>query len=114
GEDLVQPPEEVIGPIETLILGASAAVVIGFPWIVGGDAGHLVEFGGVGNGIAIDRAAGGGDDIDLVLQDKVVGDLRGATLVGLAVLGDDLDLVGLAADFQPLLKIFANVREHPV
>jgi hypothetical protein len=39
---------------------------------------------------------------------------RCAAFVGLAVLGDDLHGIGLAADLQPLLKIFPNVRQHPI
>ena len=103
----------MIGPGEAL-LRRIAAVVIGFPGIVGGDAGHLVELGDVGGRVAVDRAARGADDIDFVLEDKLARDLGRAAFVGLAVLGDDLDLVGLAADLQAGREYLANAGERPI
>ena len=112
GENLLEAPEEVVGPGEAFFRRI-AAVIVGFPRIVGGDAGHLVQFGDVGDRVAVDRPARRGDDVDLVLEDQLVGDLGRAAFVGLAVLGDDLDLVRLAADLDAGSKA-CGCRQGPI
>jgi hypothetical protein len=112
-EHLIEAPKEMIGPGEAF-LRRIAAVIVGFPRIVGRDARHLIELGDVGGRIAVDRAARGGDDVHLVFQNKLAGDFRGASLVGLAVLGDDLDLVGLSADLQSGRQYLADAGERPI
>src|SRR5271167_5090744 len=92
----------MVGPGEALLGVAVAAEEIGLPRAIGGDAGDLVDLGLVG-----DRVGGVGrrrrqDQVDLVAQDQFRRDLGGAVAGGLAVLGDDLDRVGLAAADEAL------------
>ena len=103
----------MIGVSETF-LGRIAAVIVRFPGIVRGDARHFVELSDVGGWVAVDRSRRRGNDIDLVLEDEFVREFRGPALVGLAVLGDELDLVGLATDLKAGLQRFTNAVERPI
>src|SRR5262249_28389226 len=90
------------GPGEALGRVALAPEEIRLPRTVGGDAGNLVDLGLVG-----DRIGGVGrrrreDEIDLVAEDELGGDLGGAAAARLAVLADDLDLVGAPAALPTL------------
>jgi len=75
---------------------------------------YLVELGHVGGWITVDRAGRRCDDVDLVLEDEFVRELCGAALVGLAILRDELDLVGFTTDLKTGLERFANAIKRPV
>src|ERR1700730_11711452 len=86
--------------------------------------GTLVDLGLIG-----DRIGGVGrrrceDEIDLVAEDELGGDLGGAAAARLAILADNLDLVGAAAALPTLGQdgadlwedeagVFAEGRERP-
>ena len=114
GDHVFQAPEEMIGPGEALLRVALAAEEIRLPRAVGGDAGHLVDLGLVGDRIGGVGRGRGDDQVDLVAEDQFGGDLGSAAGVRLAVLGDDLDLVGLAAVDEPLAQDAAHLLEDEV
>src|SRR5271156_6124740 len=92
----------MIGPGEALFRIAVPAEEIRLPRTIGSDARYFVDFGLIG-----DRVGGVGralreQKIDLVVQDQFGRDLGGAGAARLTVLGDDLNLIGLAADRQAL------------
>ena len=60
---------------------------------------HCVETGLVVSGVEATSIS-----VDLVVDDQLLGDLGRAVRVGLAVLDDDLDGVGLAAELQAALQ----------
>src|SRR5262249_9572360 len=78
------------------------------------NAWHFVELGDIGRGIAVDRSARGGDDVDFVFEDEFAGDFGRAAFVGLAVLGDHLDLVGLAAHLPTGRQDLTTAVERPI
>jgi hypothetical protein len=86
----------------------------GLPGGDAGDAGDAVGLALVGHRVG--RLRGGGDQhqVDLVGVDQVAGDRGGPVGVGLAVLGDDLDRVALAADGQAALQGLAHPAEDEV
>ena len=90
--------EEMIGPVEALLRIAAAAEEIGLQRRVVGQAGHAGEFRLVGDRIDSFRRGAGGDDVDLFLQDQVLGDFRGAVRIGLAVAQHDFQRMRRAAD----------------
>ena len=51
-------------------------------------------------------------EIDLVLNDQVLGDFGGAVRIGLAVTYDDFDGMGLAADFEAVLQSAVDTAEY--
>src|SRR6185369_5241202 len=53
------------------------------------------------------------DEIALLAKDELAADYAGAVRVGLVVLDDDLDRVGLAADLEPVLHGRADALDHP-
>ena len=101
----------MIGPGEALLRIAVAAEEVGLPRAIGGDARHLVDFGLVGDRIGGVGRIGGDDEIDLVAQDQLGGDFRGARAARLAVLADDLHRIGLAAALQPGLQDVVHLIE---
>jgi len=104
----------VVGPLERLVGVALAAEEPGLPGGDAGDAGDAVGLALVGHRVG--RLRGGGDQhqVDLVGVDQVAGDRGGPVGVGLAVLGDDLDRVALAADGQAALQGLAHPAEDEV
>ena len=111
-DDVLEAPEEVIGPGEALGRIALAAEEIRLPRAIGGDAGHLVDLGLVGHRIGRIGRRGGDDEIDLVAEDQFGRDFGGAAAAGLAVLADDLDLIGAAAALQSLGENAAHLFEN--
>ena len=81
---------------------AVAAEEIWLPGTIGGDAGHLVDLGLIGHRVGGVGRGRRQDQVDLVRQDEFGRHFRGACAARLAVLADDLDLIGLAAALQPL------------
>src|SRR5262249_3603861 len=110
-DDVLEAPEEVIGPGEAFLGIALAAEEVGLPGAVGGDAGDFVDLGLIGHRIGGVGCAGGDDEIDLVAQDQLGGDLGGAAGVRLGILGNDLDLVGLAAAGDALVEDLLDLIE---
>ena len=85
---LGQPPEEVVGPLERFVRGATALEHEDFHRDVDGEAGHVAAFAHVGHrsdGVAGSRAQ---DKVDLGVVDEVTRHLGGTVGVRLAV--DDL------------------------
>ena len=103
-DHVLQPPEEQIGPVEALGRIALAAEEVRLPRAVGGDARHLVDLGLVGHRIGGVGRARRDHQVDLVGEDQFGRDLRGAAAARLAVLGDDLNLMGPAAALQALAQ----------
>ena len=95
GGDVLEAPEEVVGPREGLVGRGAAAEVVGLPRAVVGDAGDAERLGLVGD--RVDRVGRRGDhhDVDAVVGDEVAGDRGRAVRVGLRVLHDELDRVRL-------------------
>ena len=100
--ELLDAEAKVIGVLEGVLLAGfgASAVVPRFPRHDGGDARHTSSFARVGHGIDRFRCGCGEHQVDTVAVDQVVGDLRAALRVRLAVFVDDLHVVCLAADGQ--------------
>ena len=96
GGDVLEAPEDVVGPREGLVGRGAAAEEVRLPRAVVGDAGHLQSFRLVGDRVHRVRRGGDLDDVDAVVGDEVAGDGGGAVRVGLGVLDDDVDRVDLA------------------
>src|SRR5512138_3251652 len=90
----------MVGPGEAFFRIALASEEVRLPRAIGGDARHLVDFGLIGNRVGRVRRCRGNDEIDLVAEDQFGGDFSSPVAARLAILGDDLDLVSLAAIFQ--------------
>ena len=109
GDDVLEAPEEVVGVVERLPGGRAAAGVglaadeIGLPRRHRRDAGHLLDLALGGDRVGGLGRRGDQHQVDLVVDDQLLGDRRGAVRVGLAVLDRHLDRIGLAADFQAVL-----------
>ena len=102
----------MIGPGEALLRIALAAKEIRLPRAVGGDAGHFVDFGLVGNRVGGVGRARADQQVDLVAKDQFGGDFGRAAAARLAVLADDLDLVGLAAICQAFAENAAHLLKN--
>src|SRR5215213_5315637 len=107
-DDVLQPPEEVVGPLERLLGVALAAEEVRLPGGDAGDGGHAVGLGLVGHRVGRLRGAGGQNQVDLGAGDEVAGHGRGPVGVRLAVLDQDLDRMGGAADLQAVLECRAD------
>ena len=101
-DDVLKSPKEMIGPGEPLGRIALAAEEIRLPGTIGGDAGDLVDLGLIGDRIGGVRRRRRDDEVDLVAEDQLGGDLGGAAAARLAVLADDLHLIGAPAALQPV------------
>ncbi len=102
----------MIGPVEALLRIAFAAEEIGLPRRDGGDARDFVGLGLIRDRIGDVRRVGGEDQIDLFAKDQFGRDFGGAARAGLAVLGDDLDRIGLAVVGDPRPDRLGNLREN--
>src|SRR5207302_3048042 len=106
-----QAPEKMVRPGETLGRIAFAAEEIRLPGTVGGDARDLVDLGLIGHRIGGVGRSRGDDEIDLVAEDQLGGDLGGTAAARLAVLADDLDLVRATATLHALRQDAADLLE---
>ena len=91
-DDVLQPPEIVVGPLEALRRIAAATEEVGLPRAKRGDAGDLVDLRLVGDRIRGLRRVAGAKQMHLVGEDQLARHLGGAVRVRLAVLDDDLDV----------------------
>jgi hypothetical protein len=105
-------PEEMIGPLEALGRIAFAAEEIRLPRRVGGDARHLVDLAGVGDRVHGVRRMCDHHQVDLAGVDQFVRHFGGAVGIGLAVLDDDLDRVGLVADLDAVGDRLLELAQH--
>src|SRR5262249_60526377 len=78
---------------------------------IGGDAGNLVDLGVIGARMGGVGGRGREDEIDLVAEDQLGGDLGGAAAARLAVLADNLNLVRATAALYALCQDAADLLE---
>ena len=120
GDDVLEPPEEMIGVVEAFPGRRPAAGIgltadePGLPRRDGGDARHLLDLA-----LGRDRVRGLGrrcdqHQIDLVLDDQILRDFGGAVRIGLAVLHDDLDRHGGVADLDAGLGRFLEIGDDEI
>ncbi|MDT4840122.1 hypothetical protein FQZ97_739340 [compost metagenome] len=107
-DHVLQAPEEVVGPLEALRRIAAAGEEPRLPRRDGGDARHLVDLALVGHRVGGFRGGRHQHQVDAVGEDQLAGHLRRAVGVGLAVLDDDLQAVGLAGDVDAVLQQLAD------
>src|SRR5205807_5749096 len=74
-----------------------------FPWNDRGDARDAARLADVGHRVGCLWGRGGEDQIGLVGEDQLAGDLRSSVRARLGVLDDDLHVEGLAAELEPVL-----------
>src|SRR5262249_28501677 len=86
----------------------------GLPGIVRRDARNAGEFALVGDRIDRVGRRRSGHDVDFVVIDQLRRDFRGPVRVGLAVPGDDLDIVFLPADRDAVGKLLAYACGDPL
>ena len=96
-DDVLQPPEIVVGPLEAFRRIAAATEEVGLPRAKRGDAGDLVDLRLIGDRVGGLRRVAGAEQVHLVREDQLARDFGGTVGVRLAVLDDDLDIEALAA-----------------
>ena len=84
---------------------------VGFQRVVVGDARHAVELALIGHRVDGFRRCEGGDEMDLVLEDQILGDFGRSVRIGLAVLDDKLQRMDGAIDFNRIVERFPGVVE---
>ena len=63
---------------------------VGLERVVVGDAWHAIELALIGDRIDRLRRGERGDEMDLIFENEVLGDLCGTVRVGMAILDDEL------------------------
>jgi hypothetical protein len=95
GDDILETPEEVIGVVERLPGAgiAGVALLADKPWLPRRhrrQAWNAFGFAGGRDRVGCLRRRGDHHQVDLVVDDQLLGDRGGAVRIGLAVLDDDL------------------------
>ena len=104
GDDVLEPPEEVVRPLEGLLRIPLAAEEPRLPGHIRHDARHPVRLAHVGDRVGGDRSAADQHQVDVVVEDQALRDRRAAVRVRLRVAQQDLDRVGVLAGADPLAE----------
>src|SRR5881296_921056 len=107
-DDVLEPPEEVIGRLEADVRLAAAREEPRLPRTHGGDGGRAVDLALIGHGIGRLRRARDEHQVDLVGQDQAGGDLGRAVRIGLTVAHEDLDRMHAIPDLQSFAERLAH------
>ena len=111
-ENVLQAPEEVIGPVEALRRIALAPEEVRLPRTVRGDARHLVDLGLIRDGVRRVGRRSPDDEVHFVPQDQLCRHFGRARGVGLAVFRDDLHGICAAGDLDTLADQLVDALEH--
>ena len=84
---------------------------IGFQRIVVGDARHAIEFALIGDRIDSFRRCEGSHNMDLALEDQILGDFSRSVRIRLAVLDHKLERMNGAIDFNGIVEHFPGLVE---
>ncbi|MNF60731.1 hypothetical protein D3C84_423530 [compost metagenome] len=103
-DHIFQAPEKVVSPFETLLRLAATGKEPRLPRRHRGDARDFVDFALVGHRVGGFRGRRHQHQIDLVRENQLARHFRRAVGVGLAVLDDDLQAIGLAGHGDRVLQ----------
>ena len=101
----------MIGPFESLGRIALAAKEIRLPRRIGGNAGHFIDLALIGHWVDGVRRMRGHHEVNLAGEDQLIRNFGGAIGIGLTVLNDNVNRMGLAANLYACADSFLEFRE---